>query len=87
MIRQIEYRVVHHVHGRIRLQAPAIKKLSIKTLKKLSDLPIPDGIKNVHANPITGSIVIIYDPEKMNITEYLKKMMTDEELLAIIGMG
>ncbi len=82
----VEYKVVHHVPGRIRLHAPIIKKLPIATLKRLADLPVPEGINNVSANPVTGSIVIAYDPALVDILEYLKGMMTNRELLIIIGM-
>ena len=83
----IKYRVVHHVPGRIRVQVPLIKELSVETLKKLAVIPVPDEIKDVRANPITGSLVITYDPDHFDIEEYLKKMMTDSELVATIGMG
>ena len=86
MINQIEYRVVHHIQGRIRLHVPAIKKLPMETLKKLSTLPAPEGIRNVQANPITGSVVINYDPKHIDITKFLQEMMADEEFLATIGM-
>ena len=83
----INYRVVHHVPGRIRVQVPIIKKLSVATLKKLAGLPIPEGIKDVRANPVTGSLVITYDPDHFDIEKYLKKMMADSEIVATIGMG
>jgi Ca2+-transporting ATPase len=83
----INYKVVHHVPGRIRLQVPAIKNLSIATLKKLSELPIPDGIKDVRANPMTGSLVITYNPDRIDIVGYLKQMMTNREILTIMGIG
>ena len=83
----IKYRVVHHVPGRIRVQVPVIKKLSVATLKKLAEIPIPEGIKDVRANPVTGSLVITYDPDHFDIDNYLKKMMTDSEIISTIGMG
>jgi len=64
-----------------------IKKLSVATLKKLAEIPIPEGIRDVRANPVTGSLVITYDPDHFDIERYLKKMMTDSEIVAIIGMG
>ena len=85
MIKLIEYRVVHHINGRIRLHVPAIKNLSIETLNKLAALPIPNGISNVNVNPITGSIVINYDPKHIDITKFLEEMMSDEKLLTIVG--
>ncbi len=83
----IDYKVVHHVPGRIRLQVPIIRKLSIATLKELSALPVPDGIKDIRANPVTGSLVITYDPALVNIENYVKEMVTNKAILAAIGMG
>jgi len=83
----INYRVVHHVPGRIRVQVPIIKKLSVATLKKLAEIPIPEGIKDVRANPVTGSLVITYDPDHVDIEKYLRKMMADDEIVATIGVG
>ena len=83
----IGYKVVHHVPGRIRLKVPIIRHLSIETLKKVAELPVPEGIKNVSANPITGSLVITYDPGRINILKYVEEMVSDEELLTTIGSG
>jgi len=83
----INYSVVHHVRGRIRVQVPIIKKLPVETLKKLAVIPIPEGIKDVRANPVTGSVIITYDPDHVDIEGYLRKMMTDSEIVSIIGMG
>ncbi len=83
----INYKVVHHVPGRIRVQVPIIKKLSVATLKKLAGIPIPAGIKDVRANPVTGSLVITYDPDHVDIEKCLKMMLSDSEIVAIIDMG
>ncbi len=82
----INYRVVHHVPGRIRVQVPIIKKLSVATLEKLAGIPLPEGIKDIRANPITGSLVITYDPDHVDIEKYLEKMTTDSEITSTIGM-
>ncbi|MBF0557821.1 MAG: hypothetical protein HQL08_03465 [Nitrospirae bacterium] len=83
----ISYKVVHHVPGRIRLHVPVIKNLSIATLKQLATLPIPEGITDVSANPLTGSIVIKYEPARCDILKCLDEMMENAELLATIGVG
>ncbi|MBF0505411.1 MAG: hypothetical protein HQL09_01125 [Nitrospirae bacterium] len=83
----IEYKVVHHVPGRIRLHVPIIRKLSVSTLRKLSTLPVPEGVKDISANPITGSLVITYDPQHVDIMKYVKAMVTNEEVLTTIGTG
>jgi hypothetical protein len=81
----ISYRIIHHVPGRIRIEVPLIKNLSISGLlqmsKQLSTIPIPEGIKDIRPNPLSGSIVITYKPEKINIVEYLKDIASSVELI------
>jgi hypothetical protein len=72
----IFYKIIHHIPGRIRIEVPAIKNLSKSELlqmsKQFSSIPIPEGIEDIRPNPFSGSIVITYKPEKINIVEYLK---------------
>jgi hypothetical protein len=86
--RQISYKVLYHTKGYIRLEMPLLKKLSWSYLynnfKKSSRFPIPSGIKNYHLNPINGSMVIAYEPDNINILEYIKNMATDPDIKNII---
>jgi hypothetical protein len=53
--------VVHALPGRVRLKIPRVKenpKLAHQAQEKLSRVP---GIQRVEANPVTGSLLIIYD--------------------------
>lgn len=81
----IAYTVKHHVPGRIRIEAPIIKGLTVQNLKRLAHIHIPDGIKNVRPNPFTGSIVIEYEPLKINIIEYLQSIISNPEIQGIIN--
>ena len=83
----ISYKVVHHVPGRIRLHVPVIKSLSVATLKLLASHPLPEGITDVSANPLTGSLVIKYDPARCDVLKCLNEMMTNTELITTIAMG
>jgi hypothetical protein len=47
----IQYSIVHHVPGRIRLQIPSLKRLAIKTLMQLAEIRRPKGILIV-CNPL-----------------------------------
>jgi hypothetical protein len=67
----IAYKIIHHTPGRIRLEVPSIKQLSVAALKRLSAISIPNGIKDIRANPITGSVVITYDPVDIDIIKYI----------------
>ena len=70
----IHYRIVHHVPGRIRIEVPSIKGLHLKKLARLSAIPFPSGIEGVRPNPVTGSLLIKYDPEQINILTYLQEI-------------
>lgn len=83
----IDYSIVHHVPGRIRIGVPLIKGLSVAVLKQLSSVPIPAGIRDIHPNPVTGSLTIKYDPGNIDILEYLKKMASNMEIQNIIRKG
>ena len=73
----IDYSILHHVPGRIRIAVPLIKKLSVKELEeRFSGIKIPDGIKHVRPNPITGTVIINYNPKTVDITQYLLSMAT-----------
>lgn len=82
----IIFKVIHHIPGRIRLAVPFMKGLSVETLKKLSVIPIPAGIKDVRPNPATGTLVIKYDPESIDIMKYLEAVVS-KEIQTIIWKG
>jgi hypothetical protein len=71
----------------MRIQVPALRELSMKALESLSDIPLPSGIKKVRPNPLTGSLLIEYDPGLINIMTYLKDMASQEELTCVLNKG
>lgn len=83
----IGYKVIHHVSGRIRIEIPGLKGLSMETLKQLSIISIPAGIRDVRPNPFTGSIVIQYDPKAIDIIKYIEDIASDKEIQEVIGKG
>ncbi len=80
----ITYKIIHHIPGRIRIEVPAIKNLSISGLlrmsKQFSDISLPDGIKDIRPSPFSGSVVITYEPGKIDIIEYIKTMASSMEM-------
>ncbi len=80
----IIYKVIHHVPGRIRIEIPGFKGLSMEDFKQLSAIPIPSGIKDVSPNPFTGRLVIIYEPEKIDILEYIKSMASNSVVQKVL---
>jgi len=79
---QTSYKVLFHIKGYIRLEMPLLRKLSwsylYDNLKNSSRFPLPSGVNNFYLNPLTGSMVIKYEPD-INILECIKNMATDIE--------
>jgi hypothetical protein len=74
-----DYKIVHQLPGRIKIHLPLIKGVSVEKLKLLADrlfadFELPDGIKKVRPNPITGNVVIEYDPNKIDIFLFLEEL-------------
>lgn len=82
----IEYSVVHHVPGRIRLHVPLLKKIDLRRVKSSGEMKIPsaEGIIRVRPNPITGSLIIEYDPSAVDIEDYVRRLVSDEDLVRFV---
>jgi hypothetical protein len=84
----IAYKIIHHTPGRIRIEVPSMKMISVTTLRKLSMIRIPDGIKDIRANPFTGTVVIKYDPVNIDIIKCINDFVTSSRAVQeIIGPG
>ena len=80
----LSYEIAHHVPGRIRIKVPILKKLSLSALLELAAIPFEAGILDVQPNPITSSLVIYYDPRKIDILEYLETVASNSKIEEII---
>lgn len=76
----IKYTIEHHVKGRIRIKVPVLRNISLSRLKGLSHLKIPEGIKDIKPNPLSGSVVILYEPSIIDIEQYLQSLLNDERI-------
>ena len=76
----IQYSIIHHIPGRIRIKVPEIKKLSFSELKKFSRFPMPEGIYHINANPLNGSVIISYDPNIIDVRTFLAEITRRETL-------
>jgi len=83
----IQYRIAHHVPGRIRIEVPLLKGLTFKALESLSRLNIPCGIEGIRPNPLTGSLVIKYNPARIDIMAYLQEIAADRTLQEVLLKG
>jgi hypothetical protein len=84
----ILYRVLYHCKGYIRLEVPILKRLSwvvmFENVKKSLPFRIPAGIRDLHVNPLQGSIAIAYEPGNIDILSYIKNLATGPEIEKII---
>jgi hypothetical protein len=75
-----EARVVHHIPGRMRIKAPFLKG-AVADLDQLNELLLPvEGLKHVDFSPITGSVLLYYDPAlhdqfSKKLSEYVQSAM------------
>jgi hypothetical protein len=60
---------VHQLPGRLRLYIPALKGNATTAEKLASQVNALQGIKNVAANTVTGSLLIRYDITITNVDE------------------
>lgn len=73
-------RVVHHIPGRMRIRAPFLRG-AVADLDQLNELLLPvEGLKHVDFSPITGSVLLYYDPAMheqfpKQLSEYVQSAM------------
>ena len=80
-----EYHIIHHVHGRIRVKVPWMKRLTLSQLAELSAIPLERGILDIRPNLITGTLVFFYDPKEIDIMDHLKTLASSPKLRSILG--
>ena len=65
-----KFKVVHSIPGRIRLKINNVSKIQKEAAMYdkyvIEGIKILDGIDNIEFNYITGSVVITYNPDKLN---------------------
>ncbi|CAB1074024.1 hypothetical protein JY97_09060 [Alkalispirochaeta odontotermitis] len=74
------FRIAHRLPGRIRIYIPVLEKLPedwrefVKPLTEL--ITMRNGVKTVDIQPVTGSLLIDYDPGQMDENGILKWLET-----------
>lgn len=64
--------VAHAIPGRVRFHCPSLKETDVEVpadapvARLESDLPRLPGVSTVRANPVSGSIVVVYDPSRID---------------------
>lgn len=54
---------MHALEGRLRIKIPEVKNAPVKCQEVEGQLRLTPGVKEVSANPITGNVLILYNPE------------------------
>jgi hypothetical protein len=65
---------VHHIPGRLRVRIPSLRKNPCR-IDEIKALFQHDGVLRTTVNPLTGSVVILYDPKQTagrNLLDRLK---------------
>ena len=82
------YKILYHRKGYIRVELPSLRKLAwsifFRTFRKTPPIALPPAIKDFHVNPLKGNIVITYQPEEIDILDYIQKMASDPHLKSIM---
>jgi len=53
--------IVHHIAGRTRLHAPALRRDTVRCEQLADALSTLPGVREVHVRPYTGSALVIHD--------------------------
>ncbi len=64
----------HAIDGRIRIHIPEVKGSGVKARETEARLMEYEGIINVFANPITGNVLINYDPRRISQGDVFQKL-------------
>jgi hypothetical protein len=56
---------LHHVPGRLRIQTPELKKSEEAARAACGTLAMIDGVANTRVNPTIGSLVVVYDRQRL----------------------
>ena len=85
---EIPYKIILYSKGYVKVQMPSFKGLSwsglLKRFKR-SSLLLPSGIKAINLDSFKGNLVITYDPDKIDILDYLENMSSNTELKQIVN--
>lgn len=85
---ELAYKILYHKDGYIRLEVPILRKLAwsffFTSFKKTLPFSLPPAIKDFHVNPLKGNIVITYEPEGIDILDYIQKMTSDSQVKNIM---
>ncbi len=68
-------RYVHHVPGRLRVRMPSIKGNVAAANSLEGRIRAQHGVINVQTNPLTGSVLVHYDPATASVSTLSQMML------------
>lgn len=81
MLPVIEY--VHAIDGRLRIKVPELKRSPARARQFEDRFAGLEGIHEVRANPVTGNVLFLYDPERILDREIVGALIS----AGYLGMG
>jgi len=69
-----DIRTVHTIPGRIRIKVGALKGNVDLALELQERLAAEPGVRHAEANPTTGSLLVVYDPEAPGWRDYTRAL-------------
>ncbi len=66
---------VHHVPGRLRVRVPGIKGSLAEASSLEKRLRAQEGVTNVQTSPLTGSVLVHYDPATASVSTLSEMML------------
>ena len=66
---------VHHVPGRLRVRVPGVKGNAAEANSLEKRIRAHYGVTNVQTNPLTGSVLVHYDPATASVSTLSQLML------------
>lgn len=68
---------LHALEGRLRIKVPEVKGSPAAAARIEGELKAAFGVEEVHANPLTGNVLITYQPEIISQDEIIRLLKED----------
>jgi hypothetical protein len=77
---------VHHVPGRLRVKTPALKRSPARAERVCAAVTALQGVSSAEANPVTGSLVVTYDPLRADPRGVLARLADEGVIGRDVGL-
>ena len=66
--------VLHVLNGRLRIKVPEVKRAPLKAAEVVHTLQKVCGVTFVHANPTTGSVLVLFEPHAVGPEQIVQRL-------------